>query len=98
MTTIGKLYTIGYAGLQSIEQLQSFLAQKVFLVDIRYYPSSNKVFLGLHPCCNRDTIYACYVRVLIGKDAIEEWWLILFNRNYTIFSLFTFQKKILLVL
>lgn len=40
MATIGKLYTVGYAGLQSIEQLQRFLAQKVFLVDIRYYPSS----------------------------------------------------------
>ena len=40
MTAIGKLYTVGYAGLQSIEQLQSFLAQKIFLVDIRYYPSS----------------------------------------------------------
>lgn len=40
MTIYGKLYTIGYAGLQSVEQLQSFLAQKVFLVDIRYFPSS----------------------------------------------------------
>ncbi len=40
MTKYGKLYTVGYAGLEGIEQLQKFLAQEIFLVDIRYFPSS----------------------------------------------------------
>ncbi len=40
MTTFGKLYTVGYAALEGVEQLQDFLAQEVFLVDIRYFPSS----------------------------------------------------------
>ncbi len=40
MTPYGQLYTIGYAVLEGIEQLQDFLAQRVFLVDIRYVPAS----------------------------------------------------------
>jgi uncharacterized protein (DUF488 family) len=40
MTKYGTLYTVGYATLEGIEQLQAFLAQEVFLVDIRYFPAS----------------------------------------------------------
>ena len=40
MTTHGKVYTVGYAGLEGLEQLQEFLAQEVCLVDIRYFPPS----------------------------------------------------------
>ena len=40
MATYGKLYTVGYAGLEHVEQLQLFLSHEVLLVDIRYFPAS----------------------------------------------------------
>jgi uncharacterized protein (DUF488 family) len=40
MATFGKVYTVGYAALERVEQLQMFLSHEVFLVDIRYYPAS----------------------------------------------------------
>jgi uncharacterized protein (DUF488 family) len=40
MATYGKLYTVGYAALERIEQLQTFLLSEVLLVDIRYVPAS----------------------------------------------------------
>jgi uncharacterized protein (DUF488 family) len=40
MATCGKLYTVGYAALERVEQLQTFLSHQVLLVDIRYYPAS----------------------------------------------------------
>jgi len=40
MPTYGKLYTVGYAALERVEQLQLFLSHEVLLVDIRYFPAS----------------------------------------------------------
>jgi uncharacterized protein (DUF488 family) len=40
MATFGKLYTVGYAALEEIELLQSFLSDRILLIDIRYFPSS----------------------------------------------------------
>lgn len=40
MIYYGKLYTIGYAALEGIEQLQELLTPDILIVDIRYYPSS----------------------------------------------------------
>ncbi len=36
----GKLYSVGYASLIGVEQLQEVLGPNVLLIDIRYYPSS----------------------------------------------------------
>ena len=40
MMSCGKLYTIGYAALEGVEQLQGLFPQQVLLIDIRYYPAS----------------------------------------------------------
>ena len=40
MIDYGKLYTIGYASLKGVEQLQEALAPNVLIIDIRYYPAS----------------------------------------------------------
>ena len=40
MVYFGKLYTVGYAAFEGIEQLQELLTPDVMVVDIRYYPSS----------------------------------------------------------
>jgi uncharacterized protein (DUF488 family) len=36
----GKLYTVGYAAIEGVEQLQALLTQEVLLIDIRYLPAS----------------------------------------------------------
>ena len=40
MIDCGKLYTIGYATLKGVEELQGLFDQQVLVVDIRYYPAS----------------------------------------------------------
>ena len=40
MKDYGKLYSVGYAPLLRVEQLQEVLAPNVLIIDIRYYPSS----------------------------------------------------------
>lgn len=40
MAYFGRLYTVGYATFDGIEQLQELLTPQAILVDIRYYPSS----------------------------------------------------------
>ena len=36
----GKLYTVGYATLDGVGQLERFLAHEILLIDIRYLPAS----------------------------------------------------------
>src|SRR2546429_4738267 len=40
MMHCGKLYTVGYASLEGVDQLQELFAQQILIVDIRYYPAS----------------------------------------------------------
>jgi len=40
MIGYGKLYTVGYASLEGVKQLQEVFAQNVLIIDIRYSPAS----------------------------------------------------------
>jgi uncharacterized protein (DUF488 family) len=65
MTHCGKLYTVGYAGLEGAEQLQGLFAQQVLIVDIRYYPASRwRPEWSRKRLMERFTTNYCHVREL----------------------------------
>ncbi len=65
MIHCGKLYTVGYASLEGVEQLQGLFDQQVLIVDIRYYPASRwRPEWSRRRLMERFTTNYCHIREL----------------------------------